>query len=80
MAIATRHLLNRNAETQTPPQGLTLAELADTCPGVPRIGMASDAGEEHEGGMARAEGERSKEEQGPDEAERVRRELAAQRA
>ena len=79
MAIAPRHLLDRNAETQTPPWGLTLAELADS-PGVRRIGMASDAGKEHEGGMARAEGERSKEEQGPDEAERARRELAAQRA
>ena len=80
MAIAPRHLLDRNAETQTPPQGLTLAELANTCPGVRRIGMASDAGKEHEGGMAQAEGERCKEEQGPDEAERARRELAAQRA
>ena len=80
MAIAPRHLLDRDAETQTPPQGLTLAELANTCPGVRRIGMASDAGKEHEGGMAQAKGERFKEEQGPDEAERARRELAAQRA
>ena len=80
MAIALRHLLDRDAETQTPPQGLTLAELADKCPGAPGVDVASDAGKEHEGGMAQAEGERFKEEQGPDEAEGAGRELAAQRA